>query len=109
MQFIDFPTDDEINLLIRTAVALSNGNGRTPEQQQNFAIPVKITDEIANLSTMKGGLSQKMSYILCTLFSNQREGTICASVPWYTPIESKITHKADLSVHVTYKAWIVIN
>ena len=26
---------------------------QTPEQQQNFAIPVKITDEIGNMSTIK--------------------------------------------------------
>ena len=96
-----------------------------PEQQQNIDFPVKITDEIANLSTIKWvclhnsgfdiepyriniffkerTIKQEMSYILCTLFADQTEGTICASVPWYTTIESKITHKPDLNVHPTCK------
>ena len=102
-----------------------------PKKQQNIANPVKITDEIANLSTIKGGclhnsgldnepyginvffkertINRKMSCILCTLFENQTEGTIHANVPWYPTTESKITHKSDLNVHVTYKVWIVIS
>ena len=43
-----------------------------------------------------------MSYILCTLFSDQTDWTICAGVPWYTSVESKITRKSDLNVHATY-------
>ena len=94
---------------------------QTPKQQQNFAIPIKITDEIANLSTIKvlclgnsgfdiescriniffkeRTIKQKMSYIPCTMFANQTEGAISASVPWYTTNDSKITHKPDLNVH----------
>ena len=48
-----------------------------------------------------------MSYMLCTPFANQTEGTIYANVPWYTTNESKITYKPDLNVHTTYKVWIV--
>ena len=94
-----------------------------PKQQQNFAILMKITDELANLSTIKVCLrnsgfdigllrinvflkkriiKQEMSYILCTLFPNQTEGTYCANVPWYTTIESKVAHKPNLNVHETY-------
>ena len=54
-------------------------------------------------------IKQKMSYILCTLFANQTEGSICANMPWYTSIESKITYTPDLNVHATYKVWIVIS
>ena len=54
-------------------------------------------------------IKQKMSYILCTLFANQGEGTICANVPWYTRIESKITHKPGLNVHATNKVRIVLS
>ena len=89
------------------------------QQQQIFAIPVQITDEIANLSTSKRvclsnserygintlfkerAIKQEISYIFCTLFADQTEGAISASYPRYTTIESKITHKSDLNVHAT--------
>ena len=78
-----------------------------PPQLQNFAIPVQITDEIANLSTIKRicfrnsgfdvepyginvlfkekTIKQEMSYILFTLLADQTEGNISASESWYSP------------------------
>ena len=34
-------------------------------------------------------------YILCTLFADQTKGTISASEPWYTTVESIISRKSD--------------
>ena len=102
-----------------------------PRAAAKLCYPVKITDEIAQLSAIKGvclrnsvfdiesyginvlfkerTIKKKMSYILCTLFENQTEGTICANMPWHTTTESKITHKPDLNVHATYTFWVVIS
>ena len=81
-----------------------------PQQQQNFAFPVPITGDIANLSTIKWvcqrnsgfdvepyginvffkerAVKQEVSYILYTLFADQTEGTISAGEPWYIAVES---------------------
>ena len=71
-----------------------------------------MTDEVATLSTIKWVCLRNSGFdvepyginVLFKRKGNQAGSEVTsAGVPWYTTIESRITHKSDLNVHAADK------